>query len=103
MELLNEPASVSVLVGPLVVAEARRCTIVPDHWWLVSLETSGDLALPTVKKLVSRLQARHASQVNVDTGEVRPDLGRTFFMEAGFARAPSDLSDTAPLELSLIS
>jgi len=92
--------SVAITLGPLLVAQAYRCWIVVDHWWLVSLDAEGDKALDAVRQLVDELRSRHATQVNV-APDVRPDLGRAFFTKAGFGRSISDLNDNCPLEFPL--
>jgi len=97
----DEHAAVAVRSGSLLIAQAYRCSVVTDHWWLVLLNAEGDDALDAIQQVVDRLRARHALQVNVATNDVRPDLGRPFFTKAGFERCPSDLTDSSPLELSL--
>jgi hypothetical protein len=97
----EDQRSVAIALGPLLVAKAYRCPVVTDHWWLVTLDAEGSEALDALRQLVDRLRSRHGTRVSVAPDEVRPDLGRAFFAQAGFGRSVSDLTDTCPLEFPL--
>lgn len=85
----------------LLVAQATKCLVVPDQWWVTLLEWEGDHAAEALDQVMTRLQGRGATKVCVDPLDVRPDLGSSFYASRGFVHCPVDLERRYPMELSL--
>lgn len=84
MKIHDDPSNVRVTDEAGCRARAVRCPVLPDHWWVVELVGEGDHAGACMERLLGRLRERHAEQVNVEPGDVRPDLGRPFYASTGF-------------------